>query len=40
MQDSILANFNKELTKLRKDYNKLEADLAGSKSVAEVMKCQ
>ena len=38
--NSILTDVNNELSKLRKSYNKLEIDLAVSKSVAEIMKKQ
>lgn len=38
--NSILTDINNELSKLRKSYNKLEIDLAVSKSVAEIMRKQ
>lgn len=38
--NSILTDVNNELSKLRKSYNKLEIDLAVSKSVAEIMRKQ
>lgn len=36
-KDSALANINKKLTEIRKNYNKIEANLAVSKSIAEAM---
>ena len=38
--NSILADIKNELSELRKGYNKLEADLAVSKSVIEIMRKQ
>ena len=38
IQNSILSDMRKELSELRKNCNKLEADLKVSKSVAEAMK--
>lgn len=38
--NSILTDINNELSELRKSYNKLEIDLAVSKSVAEIMRKQ
>ena len=37
-QSSILSDMKNELSELRKDYSKLEADLKVSKSVTEAMK--
>lgn len=36
-KDSTLAKINKKLTEIRKNYNKIEANLAVSKSIAEAM---
>ena len=38
--NSVLTDIKNELSKLRKSYNKLEADLAVSKSVTEIMRKQ
>ena len=37
---TVLTDINNELSELRKSYNKLEIDLAVSKSVAEIMRKQ
>ena len=38
--NSILTDINNELSELRKNYNKLEVDLAVFKSVTEIMRKQ
>ena len=37
---TVLTDINNELSELQKSYNKLEIDLAVSKSVAEIMRKQ